>query len=242
MINVAVVEDDKAYAEILEKYIAAYADETRENLRSKVFADGMEFVEENRHEFDIVFMDVEMPNLDGITAARKLRENDNCAVIIFVTNMAQYALSGYDVDALGYMIKPVSYFNFKQKLDRALAIAKKHKHGDLLIPVDDGFRRIDVNEITYVEVIRHAVFYHTEKEAYKVYASLKNVEKALREFGFARCNRFYLVNLRYVTAVRGNAVTVGGTELQISRSQKNDFVRCLAEYMGSGYVGGGVQK
>ena len=120
MAKIAVVEDNAAVRQELCGFIAQYAQESGQLLEVTPFADGSQIVEPYRPGFDIIFLDIEMPTLGGMPTAERIRLLDPDVVLIFVTNMAQYAIRGYEVDALDFVLKPVSYYQFSTKLDRAL--------------------------------------------------------------------------------------------------------------------------
>ena len=124
MLSVAIVEDDRKYSKLLEGYLERYSAENDVKFKVDVFDDGLKFIMgyDGDGGYNIVFMDVEMPRLDGIKTSRKLRATDKNVSLIFVTNMAKYAVSGYEVDALDFMVKPVDYFNFSLKLEKAVRI------------------------------------------------------------------------------------------------------------------------
>lgn len=119
MKQVCVVEDSAGDAEQLEKFIRRFAEERKENISVKVYREGIDFLSNYKSDADVVFLDVEMPILSGIDVARKLRDTDPYVQIVFVTNMVQYALRGYEVSALDYVIKPVSYYRIADCLKRA---------------------------------------------------------------------------------------------------------------------------
>ena len=125
MISVAIVEDDERYAVILKEYLKKYEEEYRESIDVTRFEDGDEIVENYRSQFDIILMDIEMRFMNGMEAAKKIREKDSQVIIIFITNMASYAIIGYAVDALDYVLKPISYFAFSQRLNRAVGRMKR---------------------------------------------------------------------------------------------------------------------
>lgn len=232
MLRIAVVEDDPACAAILREHLDRFSRDSGEELRVVCFSDGMDIVEDYRPAWDIIFMDIEMPHLDGMTAAERIRGIDPSVVLIFITNMAQYAIRGYAVDAMDYVLKPVSYYAFALKMKKAVELIRSRIRASILLPVDGEVRRVPLADILYVEVQSHYLHYHTAQGEYTMTGSLKEVEKQLSGQDFVRCNSCYLVNLRHVTGVRDGAAVVGDAELQISRPKKREFLRRLTDYVG----------
>jgi len=159
MIKIAIVEDNDNHAEILKSYIERYGDEHNEQFVIERFNNGMQFISEYSATFDIVFMDIEMPVFDGISTARKLREFDDDVCLIFVTNLAKYALVGYEVSAMDYIVKPVKYFNFAMKLEKAVKLRRSKHTGWLMLKIDESVKKISFNEILFVEVFGQCCHY-----------------------------------------------------------------------------------
>ena len=147
MLTVAIVEDDLKSAQLLTKYIERYNEEKKEQLTVLHFTNGLNFISEYKANCDIVLMDIEMPHMNGLETAKKLRMRDTHIPLIFITNMAQYAINGYEVQALDFMVKPVEYFNFSLKLDRAVRICKENKISYVYIQSDLGMRKIYVETL-----------------------------------------------------------------------------------------------
>ena len=120
MLKIAVVEDQQEVRDELCRFIRQYAAENSLQVEVVPIEDGAVIAEHYEPGYDIIFMDVEMLGLDGFGAAEKIRAVDADAVLVFVTNMAQYAIKGYEVDALDYVLKPVNYYQFCTKLSRAV--------------------------------------------------------------------------------------------------------------------------
>lgn len=127
MLRVAIVEDDELYAKQLGTYLQQFEEEYKEQVEITYFTDGDQIVQKYQSQNDIILMGIEMKFVNGMTAAEKIRKMDSEVVIIFITNMAQYAIRGYAVDDLDYVLKPVSYFAFSQKLVRVLNRMKKER-------------------------------------------------------------------------------------------------------------------
>lgn len=232
MVNIAIVEDDKAQSAHLEATLKSYADEYNTPLKITVFQNAMAFLGRYTAEFDIVFMDILMPMMNGMDAARVLREKDDRVMIIFVTNMQQYAIQGYEVGAFDYIVKPISYPEFRLKFTRALSkLLPQKKAANILIKTETGYVRLTPEQITYVEVRQHHCIYHTKQGEFRQYQTMKSVEQQLDLYGFTRCNNFLLINLAYVTKIEGMTVFVNGEALQISYPRKKVFYEKFAEFM-----------
>lgn len=231
MIRIAVVEDDKGYAEKLQKYLGKYESESGKKLKIEYFQDGEDIALDYKCNFDIILMDIEMQFMNGMTAAEKIRELDDEVVIIFITNMPQYAMKGYTVNALDYVLKPLSYFAFSQKIDRALTRLERRKKKFIPISIKGGMKKLEVSGIYYVEVRDHDLIYHTSGGNFETKGAMREVESSLGDDHFFRCNKCYLVNLEHVDGIRGNDLIVGGDVIQVSRARKKELLNQLNNYM-----------
>ncbi len=233
MLHVAVIEDDPEAAEKLRGYLAQYEGAAKEQFQVSYFSNPVSFLEPYRG-FDLIFMDIEMPHMDGMEGAKRLRAMDTQAKLIFVTNMAQYAAKGYEVEALDFMVKPVSYPEFAFKLKRAMNAIQISRKKELVITQPSGMVRISSDEVFYVEVRSHNLIYHTMQSTIRTRGTMNRAEEQLAAWDFLRCNNCYLVNPRYIDWVRGYVVKVGSEELQISHPRRKNFMESLSRWYGKG--------
>lgn len=232
MIRIAVVEDDKKCQNQLGRYIRRYTKETGRETDILFFSDGDMIIDNYTGNYDIIFFDIEMKRMNGMDAARIIRKMDEKVIIIFITNIAQYAIQGYEVSALDYVLKPIEYFAFSQEMDKAVKRLKMYESYYLTIQQDQGIMRFDTREIKYLETQGHYILVHTDKETYSFRETMKAAVKKMQDRHFVQCNSGYLVNLRYVESVRQNIVVVGGDELLISRPKRKEFMEALTNYLG----------
>lgn len=233
MLRIAVVEDHLEEAETLLRHLDRYQQERNVKFQSKRFVDGVDFLN-NYHStcYDIVFMDIDMPSMNGLKAAAEFRKIDTAACLIFVTNMAQYALRGYEVEAMDFLVKPVPYAIFAYKLDKAVDILNKRSGAEHILKTKDGLIRIQIADIRYVEVNQHQLVYHTSYGDVAVWGALARVEKELKPHGFSRCNASYLVNLRYVSKVDSGYAFLGQEQLPVTRGKRGSFLQDMAQFLG----------
>lgn len=227
--RIAIIDDEANQRETLKEYVSQYFSKKQKSYECFLFERALDFVDSYNAHYDIILLDIDMPGMDGMTAAKKIREKDEHVAIIFITNMAQYAIKGYEVNATDFMLKPVSYFNLSLKLDKAITLLSRQRTFSF---ISEG-RTIVLSEddVYYIEGNNQYVLIHTQKENYKVHQSLKGIEG---QFGaaFCRCHNSFLVNLNYVYSIEGNDAIIGENRLPISRDRKKPFLESLNRYIG----------
>lgn len=232
VIRIAIVDDEPKSRQLLLDYIDQYRKESGERFDVVDFADGSEIAAQFRPQYDVVFLDVDMQHLDGFATARVIREVDPAVVIVFVTNLAQFAIRGYEVDALSYLLKPLPYFAFSQEMKRSIERVARRERRWVVLTVNRELMKIDAGEIVFVESIKHQAVVHTLAGKITVTGSLREFESTLGE-DFFRSNSCYLVNLKHVTGVLKTSCTlVGGHDLQVSRARRKDLLSALTDYVG----------
>ncbi|MGN0975606.1 MAG: LytR/AlgR family response regulator transcription factor [Gemmiger sp.] len=232
MLQIAVVEDDAPTREKLCALIRNYAKAKSKELEVTPMADGSAFAAGRLTGFDIVFLDIMLPGANGMEVAECIRTADADVVIVFITNMAQYAIKGYSVGALDFVLKPINPYEFSVKLERAIDRAAQRKKRSITLQTADGVQILSSGDIFYVETRDRKLFYHTARGCFAVRGSMQNAEAMLAPLHFARCNQCYLVNLRHVQSVQGDFVTVGNDRLEISRRQHAAFLEAMMDYVG----------
>lgn len=232
--KIAIVEDNLQDAELLKNYLQQYASENDEDYMIHHYLEAAGFLEEG-DDFSLVIMDIDMPGINGIDAAKRMREQGKETVLMFVTNMPQYALQGYSVEAIDYVLKPISYQDFTMKMKKAERYIRQTLDRKLLLQTTAGMVRISARDILYVESSLHYVTFHMESgEEHRLRSKLKEIEEQLPSGSFVRCNASYLVNLRFAEAVEREDALVGGHRLKISRGYRKEFLKRLAQYLGGG--------
>ena len=231
MIKIAVVEDEIQVQQKMCSFVAKFCKHVAVEFLVDCFGDGNEFLTAYRNDYDVVFMDIQLGDTNGFETAKRLRQINGDVIIIFVTNLSQFALKGYEVSALDFLVKPVSYEVFALKMQRVVDKLKLEKDV-VAINFAGGVMNLPLATVKYIETEGHAVVFHTVDGIYKTYASLKTIEKQISSPTFFKCNSCYLINLKYVRGINGFDLYIGDETLQISRARKSEFIEVLNKYLG----------
>lgn len=232
MIKIAIVEDEQLYAKQLHEYLRKYEKENGEVIEVTIYSDGDQIVEKYQSQYDIILMDIEMKFMDGMSAAEEIRKIDTEVVIIFITNMTQYAIRGYAVDALDYVLKPVSYFALSQRLNRVIGRMRKRESKMIMVNMKGGIVRLNIANIYYIESQGHTLILHTILGDYETSGTMKEMESKLLGMNFCRGNKGYLINLQHVDGISDGCAIVKDEKLILSRARKKEFMEALTKYWG----------
>jgi len=231
--RVAIVEDDLSSQRLLSEHLARFAAESGTDIQITSFSNGMELISSYRAEWDVILLDIEMPVMDGMSAARQIREADKDVFILFITAFAQYAVDSYSVSALDYVLKPVNYYAFSPKLKRIQNLLRQRTDRSIVIRNSDGFLRLPLRDIYYIEILNHALTYHTTHGLRSSTGSttIKKLEESLSGDGYVRCSQGHLVNLRCVDTVDKESLRlVNGEQIPISRNRRKTFLQAFLNY------------
>ena len=182
--NIAIVEDVEADAKLLKKCIEQFAKKYEELCVISLYSDGVQFLTDYKANFDVVFMDIEMPYRDGLKVSAALREVDPSVCLVFITNMRQYAIKGYDVQAFDFIVKPVTYEVFEFHFKRVLEKVKRNTKSEIIISNQSSRKRVSVRDIDYVEVVNHKVLFHLGDKTIESWSPLYKVAEEVEKYGF----------------------------------------------------------
>ena len=231
--QVAIVEDDPRSAAELSAYLGRFEEESGETVQLRTFSDGDAILRQYDRGFDLILMDIEMKLVNGMDAAEQIRRLDALVILVFITANPQYAIRGYRVRALDYLVKPVSYESFREMMRKAQAERERGAGYALLeITSREGTVRQRVSDLLWIESSGHRLRFHTLRGDYEsTLYTLRQLEERLGRHGFCRCNSGCLVNLRRVQTMHQGEITVEGRTLTVSRGRWEAFLSALAEYL-----------
>lgn len=227
-IEIAICDDEQVYIDRMVKYIEVYSEECEMDINITSYNSGkvlIEDVDKDTSKYDIIFLDVEMPDIDGVDTAREIRKVTEDVIICFVTSFEKYAIQAYGVEALAYVIKPVAYSELKKVLTRAVVIvqyAYDHREAEeryIEVLVARDTRIVDVRTIQYIEKRRNQCVLHCKEAEITCYETLKKIYDKLDRDIFIYVHQGYIVNFDAIKEVKENAVCLGdGVEVPLSRS------------------------
>lgn len=231
MYSVALVDDEQRDVARITHCLSRFEKEKQQRFKVASFQNGINFLTAFKSNYDIVFMDVNLPHMNGIDVAKKMRALDRNIVLVFVTNMVGMAIKGYSVGASSFVPKPIEYDNISDALQQIIPeIEEKKLKQTVLISSNRDIYKVNVDDIAYVEVLGHRLVYHIKGGQIQSWGTMKTIESTLPQQSFARCNACYLVNLQHVSMVKNMAVHIGDDRLPISQSKRKDFIQRLTSY------------
>ena len=236
--KIALVEDNELHREQISREINAYFDDMNEVCELRVFDNGSDMLDHYYAVggYDLLLLDIQLPGMDGVSIAKQVRQSDEKVLIVFITSMISYAVQGYSVHALDYILKPINRISFRNTLDHARALFRQGTEHFISVSTSEGLLKLDISQIYFIETEKHAVRLYYTKGSFHINDTLKSIEEKLKKAPFCRCNNCYLVNLAHVERVKKNDVIVAGHELSFSRLRYKPFMEALTNYMGGVHV------
>lgn len=229
-LKIAICDDEQKQIEYLKFAVEAWAEQKHHSVAVSTFlsAEAFLFEYDEDKSFDILLLDVEMDSISGIDLAQRIRKDNMRAEIIFITSHFEFYGEGYEVDALHYLIKPVSVEKLEAVLDKA--VGKLQTEPPSVVIVSEGETiKIPETDILYVEAFKHYIMIYTKVKEYTVKESISAFGERLSE-GFFKIHRSYIVSLRYITKIARTAVMVGGVELPLARGKYDEVNMAFIKY------------
>lgn len=232
MLRIAICDDEPEARDALRFQLEKTLIEQTEEVVYEFCAgtNAVSWLRKHPGEVDLLFLDVEMDNMDGMEAARQIREFDGNIMIVFLTGYADYVFDGYSVGALDYILKPVTVQRLLELLHRVRVKLEQEENLSFSFKNADGTWRFPLQEILYFYSDRRKVSLVTKDKEYTFYAKLDEIGKKL-DGQFVRIHQRFLVNPSRVDYLGGDTVTVGGQELPCSRNYREQAVKRIARAM-----------
>ncbi|WP_270648262.1 LytR/AlgR family response regulator transcription factor [Paeniclostridium hominis] len=235
MIEIVLCEDQIQHQKTIEKFLKEILGENNIEYNLKMYKSGEELLNNYPKNVDIFILDIQMEKINGMDVARKIREIDkNKPEIIFTTSLVEYIQEGYEVRAYRYLLKPIKYEELKKHILSCIDEVINKKDKFILIENKNETYKINIEEITYIEIQRKDMCIHTESKVYETKMTMDKIEKELKNYNFYRCHKSFLVNIDYVENIKQYvAILDNKEEVPVSRHRfkdfKHKFLRLLGE-------------
>ena len=236
MINVAIIEDNDSDYNFLSDNIDKYSKEKACEFSISRYVSALKFLSEYKADADIIFIDIELPDINGVEASEKLRLIDENVPLVFITNIAHLAIKGYGVSATDFIVKPVNYYKLQVLLTKLIKLINAKSDDMLSVQAGHYLERIRLSDINYIEIEAHKITYHTFTKDVVTYGSMNALEKSLPLDKFYRCYQSYIINLKHVISYDGENITMkNDVILPVSRSKRKEIMTRLSKL----YLNGG---
>lgn len=223
MFLIAICEDETYLLEELRKKAETYLKTRHYPAQIRTFTSGEDLLKEQRP-FDLILLDLMLPGINGLETAKRLSSKSR---IIFITSYREYAVDAFEVEAVHYLLKPVTDERLYQAMDRALNRSKQEDDRTLALIKSGSTHILPIRDILYCEVFDHRVCIHTAQGNYEYSGTLDMLEGKL-DGRFFRCHRSYLINMSHVVGQeKGTALVSNGNRVLISRRKQAEFMQRL---------------
>lgn len=228
--RIAICDDEQNQIEYITSIVTSWSNHKGHSCEIRMFASAEAFLFEYEEDkaYDILLLDVKMKNMNGIELAKRIRKDNNRAEIIFITSHFEFVGEGYEVDALHYLIKPISVEKLTQVLTKA-AEKLSVEPPSVVISCEGETVKLYESDILYVESFLHYIVIHTKDNEYKIKENISVFENKVSDV-FYRIHRSYLVSLKYITRISRTSVNIGNTELPLSRGKYDNINRAFIEH------------
>ena len=239
MFCIAICDDEKIFREQMKEILLNYMEDRGVLYEVDIFESGEDFVNQGieMSKYDIIFLDINMDQLDGIMTAKKIRENNKNMFIVFVTAFINYTLEGYKVEAFRYLLKDDA--NMIDSIYECLdSIHEKMNHTVSWVEFTfkEGWKKISLDRLLYIESNLHKLEFYVMGDCiqkYTLYGTLNKIEEKLEGNNFLRVHQSYLVNMRFIKSISRYKVVLGDKiELDIPRARYNDVKERFITYRG----------
>lgn len=234
VLKILILEDEKFQIDRLAGFLNRYKNDHPQFVYTlETYERGLLLLDAYKRDADIVFLDIKVPDMLGMDVAQHIRKMDKNVMIMFVTNLTQYAIDGYSVEAFDYILKPLHYASFCKKMDRALRVLS-YREPQLMLDLrtKDSGHRIPADCVTHIEISAHNLLFYADGEVFKQWGTLSEYEELLRKVHFARSSSSFLVNLKYVRGIKKDEVLLTNGAVPLSRAKRKEFLAALAQYKG----------
>ena len=231
VIKIAVCDDQKCFMDSIEKLLKIYEEKNQQDFYIKKYTKPLYLMESLKEEFQIFFIDIEMPAMDGMELVDIIRKHDEKSIILFVTSHSEFIGVGYEYEVQNFITKPITQIQINFEMNRAIRKLSTYQKKYITLKNEKGYFKLFLSDIEYIETVKRKVLFHLrngEKES--GYFKMKDLEERLEKYNFVRCHNGIIVNIDCVESVHEFTVTLySGDKIFIPKSRKQNLIKKMAE-------------
>ena len=234
MIKIAICDDEISFVDCIEKMLRQYEENTNQHLVIKKYTKSLYLMDSLKEDFQIFFLDIEMPCLNGVELTEIIRKHDERSIIIFVTSHAEYIAQGYDYDVQNFITKPITQVQINCEMNRAIRKLRTYDQKYLAVRNSNGFMKLFLSDIEYIETKDRNVLFHCVNGRKEIgHFKMQDLEEKLKECPFIRCHNGIIVNVDYIESIHDFTVTLlSGEKIFTTKSRKKALIQKVAERKG----------
>ena len=235
MIKIVICDDEKYFVDKIEKMLNIYATKTRQDLCIKKYTKPLYLMDSLKEDFQIFFLDIEMPTLDGMELVEIIRKHDEKSIILFVTSHNEFCGVGYQYEVQNFITKPITQVQINYEMNRAIRKLQTYEQKYIAVKNEEGYFKLFLSDIEYIETVKRKVLFHMRNGEQKIASfKMKDLEERLEQFYFVRCHNGVIVNVDCIESVHDFTVTLYSKNIiYIPRSRKQKLMKKLAERGGN---------
>ncbi|HYV94846.1 MAG TPA: LytTR family DNA-binding domain-containing protein [Chitinophagales bacterium] len=221
-----IVDDEPLAQEVLENYVQR----VEELHLVKKCSNAMQAMQVlHKDKVDLIFLDIQMPAMDGLSFLKSLK---NPPSVILTTAYPKYAVQGYDLDVVDYLLKPISFERFLKSVNKAIDLRKGAQEESasaeyLFLKVDNKLVKVNFADIVYIEGMKDYLKVFVKEKLLVVHKTMKSIEDLLPKNKFIRVHKSYIVSLGMVNSIVGNMVEINGKEIPIGANYKEQLIKMV---------------
>lgn len=235
VIKIAICDDEKCFVDTIEKMLNVYAEKNNRDFCIKKYTKPLQLMESLKEEFQIFFLDIEMPAMDGKELVDIIRKHEERSIILFVSSHSEFLGVGYQYDVQNFITKPITQVQINCEMNRALRKLNTYEQKYIAVKTEKGYYKLFLSDIEYIETVKRKVLFHLRNGGKESgYYKMKDLEERLEQFYFVRCHNGIIVNIDCIESVHDLTVTLySGDKIYITRSRKQNLMKKMAEWGGS---------